>query len=53
MEEMTEEEKRLDESIQKLNGDIRKDFLENEQMREYHYITHDDMMNIYRTMTQG
>jgi hypothetical protein len=33
MEEMGEEEKRLDESIQKLNGDIRRDFLDNEQMR--------------------
>ena len=29
MEEMAEEEKMLDESIQKLNGEIRKDFLEN------------------------
>ena len=39
----------LDENIQKLNGEIRKDFLENEQMREYHYITYDDMLNIYKT----
>jgi len=22
-------------------------------MREYHYITHEDMLNIYKTMTQG
>ena len=29
MEEMNEEERRLDEHIQKLNGEIRKDFLEN------------------------
>ena len=30
MEEMADEEKKLDESIEKLNGEIRRDFLENE-----------------------
>ncbi len=40
MEEMLDEEKRLDETIKELNGQIRKEFLDNEQMRDYHYITY-------------
>lgn len=43
----------MDASIQELNSQIRKEFLDNEQMREYHYITFDDMMGIYRTMNGG
>lgn len=50
---MAEEEKKLDASIQELNSQIRKQFLDNEQMRQFHYITYDDMLNIYKTMNGG
>lgn len=53
LEEMHSEEKELDQSIQELNNQIRREFLENEEMREYHYITHEDLVNIYKSMNRN
>ena len=52
LERMNEEEKNLDTKIQELNTQIRKEFLDNEEMREYHYITYDDLNKIYQTMNK-
>lgn len=49
---MNEEEKTLDSKILELNHQIRKEFLDNEEMREYHFITHDDLKRIYNTMNK-
>jgi hypothetical protein len=49
---MNEEEKALDSKIQELNTQIRKEFLDNEEMREFHYITYDDLKKIYQTMNR-
>ena len=47
---MNEEEKQLDSKIQELNNQIRREFLDNEEMRQYHYITYDDLTKIYQSM---
>jgi uncharacterized protein YfkK (UPF0435 family) len=49
---MNDEEKELDTKINELNNKIRREFLENEEMRDYHYITYDDLMKIYETMSR-
>ena len=48
----TEEEAKLDAEINRLNQRIREDFLENENLREYQYITYEDCMNICKSMTK-
>ena len=48
----TEEEAKLDAEIHRLNQRIREEFLENEALREYQYITYEDCLNICKSMTK-
>ncbi len=52
LDRMNDEEKELDNKINDLNNKIRREFLENQEMRDYHYITYDDLMKIYDTMSR-
>lgn len=52
LDRMNDEEKDLDNKITELNNKIRREFLENQEMRDYHYITYDDLMKIYETMSR-
>jgi transcription factor E2F3 len=53
LEEQVDAEKKLDASIQEMNQQIKREFLENEEMRRYHYITHEDLTNICRAMNRN
>lgn len=50
VEDLTSEEKRLDYEIATLNGQIKEDFLDNEELKQYHYITFEDCLNICESM---
>ena len=47
-----EEEAKLDAEINQLNQRIREDFLENEKLRDYQYITYEDCLSICKSMAK-
>ena len=50
LEDLNEEENRLDNEIAMLNGQIKENFLENEEFKPYHYITYEDCESICKSM---
>ena len=48
----TEEEAKLDAEINRLNKKIKEEYLENESLREYQYITYEDCENICKSMAK-
>lgn len=49
---MTNEERALDNDIAVLSSQIKEQFLENEALKPYHYITHEDCQNICKTINK-
>ncbi len=53
LDDLTEEERKIDKNISELNAQIKNQFLENQELREYHYITYDDCVSICKAMNKG
>ena len=50
--QLTEEEKRLDEEIDMLNRSIKEQYLDNDKLKDQHYITYDDCLEIVRSLSK-
>jgi FtsZ-binding cell division protein ZapB len=52
LDELREEEDSLDAEIASLNGQIQDEFLENEELKQFHYITFEDCLSICKSMNK-
>lgn len=50
--QLAEEEKRLDEEIDALNRNIKEQYLDNEKLKDQHYITYEDCLEIAKSLSK-
>jgi NADH:ubiquinone oxidoreductase subunit D len=53
LEELETEERKIDNDIASINSQIKQDYLDREDLRQYHYITYDDCLNICKSMNKN